>query len=152
MAIIDDVISELVKEDGKVTSTIIQDLIDDHETRHDAMITLYERYKGTSDGVPILTRTFADTTKINNKLANDYMGEIIDVKVGYLMGKPISYLLDKNATNYDKTANELSDFTTRNNIDDLDAETAKYAAICGYGARLLYIDEEGKERVMNVPP
>ena len=39
-----------------------------------------------------------------------------------------------------------------NLIKDLDSETAKMAAICGLGARLLYIDTDGQERIMNVPP
>ena len=52
----------------------------------------------------------------------------------------------------DIAAKALSDFATRNNMYDIDMETTKFATICGYAGRLLYIDPEGNERVMAVEP
>lgn len=148
----DDILQELKQIDGQVTSDIINDLIQEHAPIRQRMIQMYERYKASIEGVPIYSREVPDYEKVNNKLNNDFFSEIVDTKVGYFMGKPISYSVDREAPAYEVVDAILQDFNLRNNIDDLDAETAKYAAICGLGARLLYIDRDGQERVMVVPP
>lgn len=135
-----------------VTSQIIKDLIAEHAPTRQRMINLYERYKASVIGVPIFSRQVPDYEKVNNKLNNDFFSEIVDTKVGYFMGKPIVYSVDREAPGYEVANQTLQDFNIKNNIEDLDSETAKIAAICGLGARLLYIDKEGNERVMNVPP
>jgi len=145
-------LQQLKKLKGEVTSEIIKDLIKDHAPDRERMIGLYERYKASRYGVPVLTRQFEDRNKVNNKLDNDYFGEIVDTKVGYFAGEPISYMLDKEAENHDRNAEIIKQFRERNNIPDLDAETTKMAAICGYGARLCYIDRGGQVKVMNVDP
>ena len=147
-------LKELEKTDGQVTSQIIKDLIKDHEPDRQRMIELYERYKASKYGVPVLTRQFEDKWKINNKLNNDFLGEIVDTKVGYFAGEPISYTIatEEGEAENTRAKEALEDFKRRNNIPDIDAETAKMAAICGYGVRLCYIDREGEEKVMNVDP
>lgn len=141
------ILKELATLNGQVTSEIIQDLIDQHKPARERMISLYNRYK--TDDLPIFNREFEDSGKINRKLNNSFDSEIIDTKLGYFIGNPISY---QARNEQKKTAEILSEFILRNNIDDLDSETIKMATICGYGARLLYIDREGQERVMNVAP
>jgi len=126
------------------------------------MKALYKRYRADYDGVPIFQRSFEDPNKINNKLNNDFFSDIVDTKVGYFAGEPIAYGLDKtnytgedgelNEVDYYKHLGVIDKFKIHNNIDDLDAETAKMAAICGYGARLCYIDTDGWERVINIAP
>lgn len=142
-----DILKQLIALDGQVTSDIIKDLIDDHAPKRAKMLSLYNRYK-TVD-LPILNREFEDKEKINRKLNNSFDSEIVDTKVGYFIGNPISY---QARDEQGKTATALSEFILRNNIDDLDSETVKMATICGKSARLLYIDRDGLERAMNVPP
>ena len=152
----------LVRLNGQVTSQIIKELISDHAPRAAKMRALYKRYKAEIDGVPIFTREMPDGNKINNRLNNDFFSDIVDTKVGYFAGEPIAYGLDKtnytgedgelNEVDYYKHLGVIDKFKIHNNIDDLDAETAKMAAICGYGARLCYIDTDGYERVINIPP
>lgn len=152
----------LERNHGAVTSEIIKDLIADHAPKASKMRALYKRYKAEIDGVPIFTRTFEDDNKINNKLNNDFFSDIVDTKVGYFAGEPISYGLDKtnytgedgelNEADYFKHLDVIDKFKIHNNVEDLDAESAKMAAICGYGARLCYIDTDGHERVINIKP
>lgn len=139
---------------------VIKELLEDHAPRAAEMRRLWDAYWGD---VPILEREFEDETKINNKLANDYRGDIIDTVVGYLWGDPISYEIDRQvyadegaeggvSEEWHRYNSVLSRFNVRNAIDDLDSETGLYMSVCGYAARLLYIDRNGEERVMNVPP
>ena len=145
-----DILKQLMALNGQATSEIIKDLIADHAPKREKALSLYNRYK--TDDLPILNREFEDPGKINRKLNNSFDSEIVDTKVGYFIGNPISYQVDDVQQGSEKVDATLADFSLRNSIDDLDSETVKMATICGYGARLLYIDRDGLERVMNVNP
>lgn len=123
---------------------------------------LYERYEALDNAVPIFSRRkkFEDESP-ENKINNDFFGEIIDFKVGYFAGKPISYYYSRTDEAEKVTGGEiaretaaktLSDYITRNNMFDVDMDITKYASICGYAARLFYIDTDGNERCMAVEP
>lgn len=145
-----NILKELIALEGQVTSQIIQDLIEDHEPARTRMIELYDRYK--TDELPIFDREFEDGDKINRKLNNSFDSEIVDTKIGYFIGNPISYQVDKEQPGADRVAATLQEFALRNDVDDLDSETVKKATICGYAARLLYIDRDGMERAINIDP
>jgi SPP1 family phage portal protein len=110
-------------------------------------LRLYNAYKG--EGLPIQSRTFTDTSKINSQLANDFRGEIVDQLVGYLFGKPITYSLDGEDQ---RQQDYFQTFLSRVDIDDIDSETAKISGACGVAYRLLYIDADGIEQVEIVYP
>lgn len=135
------------------SSDVIKKIINLHSTSKGVTLGLYNRYD--QEGLEIQKRTMPDPKKPNNKLPHDYRGYIINQAVGYLFGKPISYQIDK--MKYDekkhKTFTEhLASFNTLNVIDDLDNELGKLTSICGYAARLLYVDKSGTERTMNLNP
>ncbi len=142
------VIKLIEQQAGQITSKIIKDLIADHSDLHNKTLRLFKEYSGE---VPITTRQFTDTNKINNKLANDYRGDIVDSKNGYIWGNPIKYSLPSDKYGENITA-ELNSFLQRNSVFDLDTKTARYAQICGYGARLCYINKLGQETLMNLNP
>jgi len=146
------VVIEQIKAAGKgVTNQIINDLIKDHRIKHDQMISNYQRYMASNapDGVPVLTRKMPGLNKVNNKLNNPFDVDIIDVKLGYMLGNPIIYGLDKLS---ESDLAILKDFNLANNSEDIDGETLKMASICGYASRLLYINQDGQARIMNVNP
>lgn len=131
----------------------IQKLIKEQKARADKMQAMYDRFLG--DKLPIDERTFADPNKINNMISNDYRGEIIETITGYLFGRPISYQVssqDYGESEARKINKTLDRWEVLNDLPDLDNETGKMASICGYGARLLYIDELGMERAINIHP
>ncbi|MCY8321104.1 phage portal protein [Bacillus inaquosorum] len=148
----------LIQQNG-INGNIIKLMIEEHRPTRDKMIKLYARYKADPSGVPILKRKLIDyegigneavkriDDKVNNKLNNSFDSEIIDTKTGYMFGHPITYETEDEALK-----KMVSTFNTRNNIEDSDSELGKTASICGYGARLLYVDEEGNERLRNVDP
>jgi len=150
----------LINKNG-ITPAIVSQMIDDHKDEHDKTLDLYDRYKASVKGVPILTRNAIDyatadfetdritriDNKVNNRINNAFDADIVDTKVGYLFGHPIGYKAEQESLQ-----TLVSDFNTRSDAEDADSELGKKAAICGYGARLLYIDTDGKERIANVDP
>ncbi len=140
-----------LSDGNEITGQQIGELIMDARTRASEMKKLYGRYKGTREDVPILTRTYEidNISKINNKIANDFFGDIVNTKVGYFAGKPIVY---KYPDVKDADKELLDGFLKRNAYEDLDSETAKMAAVCGFSARYLYINLEGEASVINVLP
>ena len=139
---------------GVPTPEIIADIIKDHAALHKQTKNRYGRYQQGKQQTPIFNREFegAAAEKINNKLANDYFGEIVDTKVGYMFGLPTVTMYDKKAQNYQMAMQQLERFKKVNNFDDLNAEWCKFSAISGYDAGLCYIDKEGQERVMRIDP
>lgn len=136
-----------------ITPKYIQYLIEEHYEEANKLKAKHDYYSAKK--LEIDRRMFEDSTKINNHLNNDFMGNIIDQIVGYLFGKNIMYGINQERyaeTQYEQYMLALDDFIIRNNLYDLDAETGKMAAICGVAYRLCYIDKNGQERVMSVDP
>lgn len=130
-------------QEGNRSVELIESLINKHRERADVMRELYDRYKVKH--VPIFTRELDDPMKVNNIINNDFVSEIVDTKVGYFAGTPVSYIFETNGE-------KIQHFIERNRLSDLDAEITKYAALCGYGARLQYVDKKGESRIVNVQP
>ena len=165
-----------VLEHSGITDQLLNRIISKHLQNAACNKELIARYEALEDGVPIFHRQprfESDQDKknefINHRINNDFFSEIVDFKTGYFAGNPISYsysdtreaLTDTGDAGDDAQEREaardaaskaLTDFVTRSNMFDMDMECTKYASICGYCGRLFYIDPEGNERVMVVPP
>ena len=147
-----DVVKLIESQSGKITSEIIKDLIKEHKNKKENYEKLYKIYAGD---VEIKERKFVNKNKVNNKINNDYAGDIVDNMIGYMFGEEISYVIDKtkyNETDLKKYSDKLENFRKFNSIPDLDSTTAEMTSICGVGGRLLYVDKEGQERIMNLNP
>ncbi len=146
------------------TPELVSRIIQKHKPCHDRMIELYQRYEVLDEHVPIFMRKprFAeDDAAINNRISNDFFGEICDFKIGYFAGKPIAYSYNHSQDSAEDTGGDaavdnaskaISDFAALNNMPDADMEITKFATVCGYAGRLLYHDTEGQERVRYLPP
>ena len=144
-----------------ISPTLLYDILQKHLPNAAYNKQLYKRYMAVESGLPIFDRQprYEEENPINNKVNNDFFGEIVDFKVGYFAGEPISYSYSdteesEEVTGGEKAADEanktLTDFVTRNNMFGVDMETTKNASIYGYSGRLFYIDKEGNERVMPI--
>lgn len=153
---------EEIERNG-ITTELVNRIVERHQLNAYHTKHLWGRYNTLDVDVPIYSRTprFNAENPINNKLANDFYGEIVDVEVGYFAGKPFSYNYSKTNESEEETGSEqavevayktLSDFITLNNMYDHDMTMTKYATAAEYAGRLFYIDEEGKERVKILPP
>ena len=151
---------EAIKANG-VSPEILKKIIQKHKGNACYNRRLYERYKTAEDSVPIFKRKprFEEPNAINNKINNDFLGEISDFKTGYFAGKPFTYSYSRGEEAQEDTGGEeavkeairtITDFTTRNNMYGCDMKVTKLASIYGYVGRLFYIDPDGVERVMAV--
>ena len=155
---------DAINENG-ISPEILYKILEKHQPNAKYNKELYYRYQAIDEHVPIFERKARfedDEAAVNNKINNDFFSEIIDFKTGYFAGKPIAYSYGSGEEAEQVTGGEVAvdiaskvvtDFVVRNNLYDVDLQTTKYAAICGYAGRLFYIDEDdGNERVMPVPP
>lgn len=152
---------EEIRKNG-ITVELLQQILAKHTLNRSYNERLYQRYITVSEGVDIFARQprfEEEKNPINNKVNNDFFGEIVDFKVGYFAGKPITYGYSKTDESeavtggkdaVDKATKAITDFTTRNNMFGVDMEVTKFASIYGYAGRLFYIDEETNERVMPI--
>ena len=152
-----------IRNEG-ISGELIGEMIEEHRATQRKILGFYERYKASVQGVPILSRKPVEyedfetgavrriDNKVNNKLNNAFDAEIVDTKIGYMFGHPISYEVDKRENELTSLTEAIQEFNLRNNVEDKDSEWGKKAAICGYSARLAFIDKEGKERIINVNP
>lgn len=154
-------------EQNGFTDEIVNKIIDRHAMNRLHTLRLYERYKCYEEAVPIFSREprFQDDALeaegielLNNKVNNDFFGEINDIMIGYFAGKQASYSYSSDEAaiaatrDIDGAKEALSEFIARNNFYDLNQEVTKYASVCGYSGREFYIDTEGKERCRVLPP
>ena len=151
---------ETIRRNG-ITGDIIKAIVDDRFSRKSVQRNLYERYKTTRAGVPIKTRTYKiagkeQTDKINNRLNNDFFGDIIDVKTGFFVGYPITYSIDRidgeSEARHKEKNQIIQDWCKAEIVEDLDAELVKSTSVCGESARILNIGTDGEPHVVNLFP
>lgn len=149
---------EEIRKNG-ISESLLYKIIQKHIPNATYNRRLYKRYMGYAPIHDRQPRYEEEEKPINNKINNDFFGEIIDFKTGYFSGEPISYGYADTDEAKEVTGGEnavdiatktLTDFITRNNMYGVDMETTKFASIYGYAGRLFYIDKDGNERVMPV--
>lgn len=159
--------SEIMRiEREGISSEVIDRIIDKHEPKRLHMKALYNRWCTTKEGVPIFTRK-ARADVVNNKINNDYFGEIVSTKIGYFAGTPFSYQYSKVDVNNEMAEEEgdaiteqerkkniqiMKHFTRYSNISKADVTMSEMAEIVGYASRLLYVDKDGEETLRVLQP
>lgn len=145
-----------------ISDELLNHIINKHRENAEYSRKMHRRYEVLAGCVPIFGREprFEEENPVNNRVNNDFFGEIIDFKTGYFAGKPASYVYADTeesradtggAIERDTAAKKLSDFVTRNNMWNVDMDVTKFAAIAGYAGRQFYYDTDGEERVMALP-
>lgn len=143
-----------------INEKLLAQIIQEHKSVRADVQKLQERYDASSEGVPILKRerplVGLESEKIrrldqiiNNKLNNSFDSDIVDSKIGYFLGNPINYVVDKGLK-ADALTKTIDDFRIRENIPDKDTTLGKMTSICGYGARLVYWGTDNDKAVLKV--
>ena len=134
-----------IKSGQEFTSDILKDLINNHlQNEVPRLKQLYEYYKGNHT---ILERKMPDTTKPNNKLVNNFYGQIVDDVLGYFLGIPV--IIQHNFD--DDIQEQLDIIFNENDKDDLFMEIGKEMSIKGKSAILIYQDENSRTRLAQIP-
>ena len=111
---------------------------------------LYQYYRG--DNVPVKKRQPVSTAKAATHVNThvDFMGDIVDLKVGY-MGQAIAFKPNvEDETINANLALELKMFDRLNNGSVLNSESVRWTSISGISHRLLYT-EDGVLKAKNIP-
>lgn len=143
--------AEMIGEQG-ITSDILADVIRDHRPIAERAYKRYLRYEQDDSIMPVWTNRKYEGSmgnKINNHIENDYFGEIIDTKAGYLFGQPMGVTYAEENEVVEKA---IRNFNLDNNIDDLNADICTVAGATGYDALLMYNDTNGRERLIRIDP
>lgn len=134
-----------IKSGQEFTSDILKDLINNHlQNEVPRLKQLYEYYKGNHT---ILERNMPDPTKPNNKLVNNFYGQIVDDILGYFLGIPV--IIQHNFD--DDIQEQLDIIFNENDKDDLFMEIGKEMSITGKSALLVYQDENSRTRLAQIP-
>lgn len=85
----------------------------------------------------------------NNRLAHGYAKYIATMSSGYMVGKPVAY---KAPEGQEKALEPIMAEYKRTDIDSVDVELARHAAVYGKGVQIVYADEEAKARCATISP
>jgi len=126
--------------------------IEDNSYLRSFLISMYGRYLGNEDDIPVFNRDLPEYNKVNNELNNDFISSIVKTKTGYMVGVPIVYSVNEEQSNKKEAAEVIRKFTRRVNINRLNKESVKLNSLLGYSGRLAYINKEGELDIMNIYP
>jgi len=121
----------------------IKEHIEKHNTER--FLKLMDYYKSDHHG--IMHRPIIDHNKPDNRVVNNFPGYIVDVNLGYFLGKPVTY----NSLN-EEFIKVLDDIFKYNDEQDENIELAKAAGMKGTAFELLYFDDDAQLRFGVIDP
>ena len=154
------------------TSRMIKDLVGNHRVGEGKRLQdAYNRYLQVVGNTPILMKYQKNKFKVWSQIPNDFYGDIVDTKTGY-MGNAIVVDLKKEeyttetedaegvkkaevSQGWEDDNAKLVDFATANNQEDANSELLRMAVATGLGCRLLYIpagESAPDVRAKNIAP
>lgn len=143
-------ISRLIQKHGEeILANIVNDQFRSHYTKISPELHKnWKRYTG--EDKPIKHRTTEDELNLlsNEKLPNDFEGDIVDQLKGFVFAEAIV------VSHEDETASKtIQDFNTVNNFDTLKTEIAEYMLSTGQSYGLLYVESgTGDLKVLATKP
>lgn len=156
-------------DESRISTSFLNDLVEAHSKK---IAPKYRRFQKLYEGKHrILNRKKPDKNKPNNKVVNDFFGQVIDNTVGYFLGNPVilNYTEPKEekpkvdtdpvevgvdmGTLEDTAVQDYLDAVSiENDKDDLFIEWGKEAMIKGLSHILVYQDEESNTKFMRISP
>lgn len=168
-----DGVINIEQQESRFSASLLDEMVDYHLKKK---APKYRRFQRLYEGKAKIYKKKRDSenrNKPNNKLANDFMGQIIDTTVGYFLGNPIvvqynnpdNKAVEKSTTEADVGVDldEVKGFDTAvqdeidgifmdNYKDDLFMEWGKAAMIKSISHLLVYQDENSVTRIIKLNP
>ena len=160
-------------QETRFNPSLLDELVDYHLKRKAPRYRRFQRlYEGKAK-IYRKQRNSENKNKPNNKLANDFMGQIIDTTVGYFLGNPVVVQYNppeddsvgrqtaeadvgvdlKEVKGFDTSIqDEIDGIFIDNYKDDLFMEWGKAAMIKSLSHLLVYQDEESVTRIIKLDP
>lgn len=154
---------------GRINTTFLDDLISTHNRKVAPKYAKYQRIYENKH--KIAGRPKIDDNKPNNKLSNDFGGQIIDNTVGYFLGNPIilnyteptkeKALVETEPNDVGVDLEQIEDTVVQdeldrmlldNDKDDLFMEWGKESMIKGLSHLLIFQNEASKTKFMRLSP
>jgi len=127
----------------KITQENLVDVLNKAVSVHNKNSTdidyLYKYYKGDQ---PILWREKKFQKDICNRIVVNRANEIVNFKVGYLIGEPVQYVNQGDDT-YSQVVNLVNDYMRYEDKDAKDKSVITWNTICGTAYRMILPDKVG---------
>lgn len=151
-----EIIKTIQSNNQAMISQMLWDLISIHERSDGGQSrAIYKRYQQDKDGVPVFSRHFENYEKVRAAIPNDFVGDIIDLKTGY-MGNEVVIEIDKRKVpgkaEHEAQSMFLQNFAQIEDTVDMNSELVKMAAIAGKAYRMLYVSTDGEAHMRNSEP
>lgn len=114
----------------------------------DGLERLEKLRKAYENDRDILKRT-RPAGRANNRIAHGFAKYIATMSSGYMVGKPVAYSAPDDQ---EQALEQITDDYKRSDMDSVDVELARYAAIYGKAAMIVYADEEAVPRCAATSP
>lgn len=154
---------------GTISPKFLEELISTHTKKIAPKYRKYQRLYENKHKIQNKQKT--DENKPNNKLSNDFFGQIIDNTVGYFLGNPIilnyteppkaKAVVEVDPVDVGVDLGQIEDTVVQdaldticidNEKDDIFMEWGKEAMIKGLSHILIYQNEESKTKFMRLSP
>ena len=117
--------------DGNVAKVVEQAYIE-HLTNRSEIQYLWDYYKGKQ---PSLYRTREIRDELTSHIVENRANEIVSFKVGYIAGKPVTYVSSANGDDVSETVGKLNDLMRIVGKPTKDRELIEWCMVCGLGYR-----------------
>ena len=134
----------LSRGEGIPSAELLYSCVQEHEGNLTRLVKLREYYQGKHQ---VMNRRRMSGLP-NNALVHGFPRYICVMTSGYLIGQPIAY----QAPGQEAALEKMQEAFRRTDMDSVDAELARDAAIYGKGVELIYSDGQGRPRSAAVSP
>lgn len=132
-----------ISKDTELTTELLQKIMDKFTTYTQPKL---KKWKDYYDGKhAILQKSYADESKVCNRIVTNYTKIITDTYSGYICGKPVTY----------SSNDDITDVQEVINYNDDNAENIAFctnALIYGVAYELQWLDKDSKTRYSQVSP
>lgn len=121
---------------GNVVHEIVERAYLEHLKNRNEIVYLYRYYKGDQ---PILYRQKSIREDIKNCIVENRANEIVNFKVGYLVGNPVQYISrnNKGGEAISEAVDQLNDYMLAESKASKDKELVEWQMICGTAFRMV---------------